>query len=1566
MCDKSIEKNQSRTLAITSSTDQAKLERGQTDLWGAIRTLVKSWQKAPPIKPVSREKNLPLSFAQQRLWLLDQLQPSSSVYNIPKAVQISGYLDKDALKKTLDTIVARHESLHTIFVSIEGKPAQVIAKRPPVKMLIIDLSQRLDADREAEAQCLLKKEIQRPFNLSSDLMLRAMLLQLGDQEHILLLVMHHIASDGWSIGILFREFMTLYEVFASGGSPSLASLPIQYADFAVWQRQWLQGEVLEKQLAYWKQQLSGELPVLELPTDYSRPALQSFRGARQGVVLSKALTESLKELSYQEGVTLFMTLLAAFKTLLHRYTGQHDIIVGSPIAGRNQLDIKELIGFFVNTLVLRTDLSGDPSFRELLKRVREVSLDAYAYQELPFEKLVEELRPERDVSRNPLFQVMFALQNVPVQAPALSDLTLRSLEIDRGTTQFDLTLFMFESEEEINGTIVYSTDLFDFATINRMLGHLETLLESIVTNPDQRLSDLSLLKAAEQHQLLVEWNDTLTDYPKDLCIHQLFEIQVQQTPDAIAVIFEKEKLTYQDLNYRANQLAHYLVKCGVGPEVLVGICMERSVEMVIGLLGILKAGGAYVPLDPTYPPDRLDFMLNDAEMSVLLTQQRLLTALPEHQIQVVCLDNNWASIAQERKENPTSGVTKDNLAYVIYTSGSTGRPKGVMNTHYGINNRLLWMQDAYQLTAADRVLQKTPFSFDVSVWEFFWPLLVGARLVVAKPEGHKDSVYLAKLICEQRITTLHFVPPMLQIFLEAEDLEVCGSLKRVFCSGEALSFELQERFFSCLNAELHNLYGPTEAAVDVTFWDCRRKIHQGIVPIGRPIANTQIYILDRYLQPVPIGVPGELHISGVGLARGYLNQPVLTAEKFVPNPFSEGLDTRLYKTGDLARYLPDGNIEFLGRLDHQVKIRGFRIELGEIEAVLNQHSAVQETVILAQEVDSADKDLIAYLVLHEECSPTINDLRDFLKQKLPEYMTPRFFVFLDVLPLTPNGKVDRRALPVPSSDRPELEENFVEPQTPTEEVLAGIWAEVLAVDQIGSRDNFFDLGGHSLLATQLISRVRDLFQVELPLRSLFEAPTVAGLSEAIQAIHLTKHGLQVLPIESVARNNDLPLSFEQERLWTIDRVWQNSLAYNTPIFFRLKGRLDVTALQHSLNEIIQRHEILRTTFENQEGKLVQVIAPTLKVAVPVVDLREIPETKRESEASRLASEESKRAFDLAKGPSLRMNLLRLYEEEHVVLLTMHHIISDGWSIGVLMREIAALYAAFSTGKPSPLPKLFVQYADFAVWQRQRLQGKTLENQLLYWKQLLSDDFPVLELPTKLQRTNVPDFRGRKQSLFLDACLSKALKKLSHREGVTLFMTLLAAFKVLLHHYTGQSDIVLGSHTSGRDRPEIEGLIGLFINTIALRTDLSGNPSFRSLIVQVRKVCLEANAHQIPLKLIEELQQTLNPKRAELCPRPYRVSIDVANTSGKDKIKLPGLTVEPFSSSGNIWLQSDLSLRAQVGSERIHLDLLYQTSLFDDDTIARMLEKFQILLEGIVSNPENQISDLLSMVRQEQP
>ncbi|MCL6753065.1 amino acid adenylation domain-containing protein [Nostoc sp. CCCryo 231-06] len=1514
---------------------------------------VDSGVEATNIERIGRSPQLPLSFAQQRLWFLAQLKPDSPLYSTPGAVRLQGKLNVEALQQSFNEIISRHEALRTNFQTTQGQAIAVISEEKPLMFSIFDISELSSDQQKAEIKQQTAQEEQQPFDLSSDYLLRVKLLRINTQEHILILTMHHIVSDGWSIGVLVQELATLYQAFCNEQPSPLSELPIQYVDFAAWQRQWLQGEVLETQISYWRKHLENAPKVLELPTDHPRPPIQTFRGATYSFELSEELSVAVNKLSQQQGSTLFMTLLAAFQTLLWRYTEQEDIVVGSPIANRNRAEIEGLIGFFVNTLVLRTNLAGNPSFQELLKRVREVALGAYAHQDLPFELLVEQLQPQRDLSHTPLFQVMFVLQNAPISALEFPGLTLSRLESSSDSAKFDLTLFMTEIESGLVGSLEYNTDLFEENTICRMAGHLQILLEAIVANPQQRLSELGLLSESERHQLLVEWNNTEVEYLQKQCIHELFEAQVERTPDAVAVIFESEQLTYCELNTKANQLAHYLGSLGVKPEVLVGICVERSLSMIIGLLAILKAGGAYVPLDPSYPQERLAYMLEDSQPGVLLTQQYLLKSLPNHKAQVICIDGDWKQIANESTANPVSNITCDNLAYVIYTSGSTGKPKGAMNTHSGICNRLLWMQDIYQLTSADAVLQKTPFSFDVSVWEFFWTLMTGARLVVAQPEGHRDTKYLVNLILQQQITTLHFVPSMLQVFIEAEGLEKCQSLVRVIASGEALTAQLQKRFFNRLDTQLHNLYGPTEAAVDVTFWQCQKDsvTNQNTVSIGQPIANIHIYLLDKYLNPIPMGVTGEVYISGVGLGRGYLNRPDLTAEKFIPNPFSKQTE-RLYKTGDKGRYLSNGEIEYIGRIDHQVKVRGFRIELGEIEAIISQYPVVRETVVIVSEESVNSKRLVAYVVPQNEQRLAISEVRCFLESKLPNYMVPSAFVTLEALPLTPNGKIDRKALPVPDLTQISSS-NIVPPCTPIENLLAGIWAEVLGLDKVGINNNFFELGGHSLIATRVISQIRQVFQVELPLHYLFEKPTIAGLAKEIEKAIKVDSGIESTKIERIGRSPQLPLSFAQQRLWFLAQLEADSPFYNIPAAVRLQGELNFKALQQSFDEIISRHEALRTNFQSVEGQAVAVIKETKPLVIPLLDLSELTSEQQELEIRQQASQEAQQPFDISSDHLLRVKLLRLGEQEHIVLLTMHHIVSDGWSTGVLVQELATLYPAFFSGQASPLPELPIQYVDFAAWQRQWLQGEVLETQLSYWLKQLENAPKVLELPTDHPRPAIQTFRGATYSFELSKELSASLNKLSQQQGSTLFITLLAAFQTLLWRYTGQEDIVVGSPIANRNRAEIEGLIGFFVNTLVLRTNLAGNPSFEELLKRVRQLALGAYAHQdLPFELLVE---QLQPQR-DLSHTPLFQVMFVLQNAPMSALELPGLTLSPLESDSNT-SKFDLTLYMSETESELVGNLEYNTDLFKEISIHRMVENLQTLLFGIVANPKQCLSEL---------
>jgi amino acid adenylation domain-containing protein len=1975
-----------------------------------------------------------LSPMQQGLLFHTLYAPESGMYFEQYSWTVQGDFNALAFKQAWQQVIDRHPILRTAFFWQDlEKPYQVVYRQ--AELIWEEQDWRHSRELQAERlEMFLQADRDRDFDLSQAPLMRLALIRLANDAYQVVWSHHHILLDGWSGPLVFKEVYAFYQAFCQGQDLHLER-PRPFREYITW----LQQQDLSKAEAFWRKTLQGFTAPTPLGLDrmHNQASLEKNENEQQ-IKLSQAVSAALEALARQHRLTINTLVQGAWAILLSRYSGEQDVIFGAISSGRptDLVGVESIVGMFVNTLPMRVYVNPEAELLPWLNRFQAQQAEMRQYEYSP---LVKIQRWSEIPANVPLFESIVTLENYPVEPEQWEE--NRNLKIDNlrifEKTNYPLTI-MAGTGAELSIRILCDRSRFDTATITRMLGHFQTLLESIAANPNQHLGDLPILTEAERYQLLVEWNDIQVQDNLETrliaslqSIHQLFEQQVQKTPNAVAVIFDNQQLTYAELNNRANQLAHHLQKLGVKPEALVGICMERSLQMVVGLLGILKAGGAYVPLDPKYPQERLAFMLEDTQASILLTQQQLIESLPKHNAKVVCLDTDWQLIAQQNSENPLTQITADNLAYIIYTSGSTGKPKGVAIAHYNTVALIDWAKTVFTPADLAGVLASTSICFDLSVFELFVPLSCGGTVILAE-----NALYLPILPAAERVTLINTVPSAIAALLR--DNAIPASVRTVNLAGEPLPNNLVQQLYQLHIQQVFNLYGPSEDTTYSTYALIERG-SQGTPPIGHPIANTQVYVLDKSLQPVPIGVAGELYIGGAGLARGYLNRPELTAEKFIANPFKKNLTPqppslvgkgghdsppllgeglgerfRLYKTGDLVRYLPDGNLEFLGRIDHQVKIRGFRIELGEIEAVLAKHPAVEQTVVLAQQDDLNTHRLVAYLTtkqppqtsdklpqtqwhseqvsewetvfektyhqnsniqedtlnisgwnssytglpipaeemrmwvndtvqqilalkpsrvleigcgsglllfpiaphcshylgtdfsqsaldyirqqlttqnlsqvtldrrmadnfegieagafdaviinsviqyfpstdyllrvlegainavkpggyifvgdvrslpllevfhasvqLHqapsnlsitelrqriqkrlqqeqelivdpefftalkqefpkishiqiqpkpgkyqneltkfrydvvlqvgakvdylqdftwltwqkekptldkvrqllEETKPEIlgikgipnarlvsemktlellaeNDggetvaelrkllqesnteygiepeeilalgqdlsycihlnysgnhydavfvqktlaspnktpafletsskvkpwgnyannplqgkltrelvpqLRDYLQEKLPEYMVPSNFIVLEEFPLNQNGKIDRRSLITLSKIRPELEKTFVAPRTPIEQAVADIYAQILNLQQVGCSDNFFELGGHSLLATQVTSRLRETFQVELPLRTLFESPTVAELAEVISTTQQAKQSLDSSSIAPVSRNQPLPLSFAQQRLWFLDNLEPGSPDYNIPAPVRLVGQLDVAALEQSFNEIVRRHEILRTRFV-MEGQAIQEIAPTMKVTFPVIDLQAFPEADREVKIQQLIAQEALKPFDLTQAPLFRIQLLQLGEEEHILVLVLHHIIFDLWSIGVLLQEVTELYKAFTTGEVDPseipptplnkggylpptpflrgspqaggseamgdqalsgrrylLPELPIQYADFAVWQRQYLQGEVLEKHLSYWKQQLGGNLPVLELPSDRSRSTVQSNRGAIHYFAFPKDLSDAIQAFSQREGATLFMTLSAAFKTLLYALTGQQDILIGSPIANRDRVELEPLIGFFVNTLVLRTDLSGNPSFRELLARVREVTLGAYAHQdLPF---EKLVEALQPNRKQSEFPLFKVWFALENAPIPD-VKLPKLTLSPVDFYSSI-ARYDLRLGLTETNAGLKGSLEYKAELFDATTIARVVRHLEAILRQAVAQPDIRLEQLACAIAQ---
>nr|AYN44369.1 nonribosomal peptide synthetase [Cloning vector H69C977B_s26] len=1483
------------------------------------------------IEPAPEGAAIPLSFSQERLWFLDQLYPGTTAYNLPMALRLTGTLDVSAFQESLSDIVRRHPVLGMRFVERDGRVWQEPRANQDVPFEQVTLG---ETSPEA-LRLLIAEEAARPFDLTNGPLFRAKLFCLDEAAHVVVATMHHTVGDGWSISVLVRELSQLYAGRVSGQPVTLPELPVDYRDFAYQQRRHLQGEVLEQRLDHWRKTLHGAPSALDLPMDRPRPPRTSMRGATERIALGKALSEAIEALSLRTGGTSFMVLMGGFAAYLARITGQDDIVIGTPVANRDRAELESLIGFFVGTLPLRIDLSANPTFEELVARVRASALDAYAYQDVPLEKIVEALGVERNLSHAPLFQVMLMLQNTPEGHLSLPGLALEPIDLEIESAKFDLTLSFEPTREGLAGVIEYSTDLFDADRIERMVAHLQVLFADAVAHPEKRLSELALLPEQERGVVAAFTQGRLVAPTRHVPAHRFVEEHAERTPDAIALELGQERLTYGELNRRANRAAHQLIAMGAGPEMLVALAVPRSFEMLIGLLAIWKAGAAYVPLDLSYPKDRLDGILEDSGAALMVSTHAAEQKWRAPQVRTLWLDEP-ADAAPTG--NPDSGVRMENAAYVIYTSGSTGRPKGVILEHRGLANVIEMQRHELGADAGCVMLQFSSISFDVSVWEIVMALTNGGRLVVAPADTLLAGDELAKVLLAHGVT--HMVLPPTSYAALPTDREY-PALRMLTSAGEALPPEVVHTW-ARPGVLFVNAYGPTEVSIISTLGHCRQD-DPGAPPIGRPALNLEGYALDRHGALLPIGVPGELHIGGVGVARGYLNREELTREKFIPHPFKP--DARLYRSGDLVRWRKDGNLEYLGRIDHQVKLRGYRIELGEIEAVLASYPGVAKAVanVHSAGAQGGVKALIAYVVSTQPVD--VHALREYARKKLPEFMVPAQFIHLEELPLSSSGKVDKRRLPPPRFEASASETRFVPPRTPTEQTLASLWESLLERRPIGAEDNFFDLGGHSLLAAQVMSRVRRTFGVDVPLSAIFEQPTLTALAAVIAAKEAAP---QLPPLVRLTSPGDRPLSFAQERLRFLAELEGQSAAYNIPFAFTLRGSLDEAALRRSLQRVLERHEVLRTNFPLVDGLPVARVADAV-LTLTTEDLRHAGAVSLDQ---RLA-EESARPFALDVGPVVRVHLFKRADDEHVLLVAMHHIVSDGWSFGVMMREFSAFYAAEVRGEPLALPDLPIQYTDYAAWQRSWLDGQAREHQLGHWRKALAGAPAVLDLPTDRPRPAVRSHRGATEPLALAPDVAQALTSLCREQGVTAYMALLAAFGAYLGRVSGQDDVVIGSPFAGRRIAETEPLIGFFVNSLPLRIDLGGEPTFLELLQRVRRQVLDAHEHQdVPF---EKLVEVLKPERVLGTSPLFQVMLAYQQTHTA-KMALPGLEVTPVAIPSGA-AKFDLTLTLSETAQGFEGVLEYDRDLFDAWRIQAMVRQLTGFITRLAAEPRSKVVDV---------
>jgi amino acid adenylation domain-containing protein len=1554
---------------VASRVQRARgVELSLADVFGAptvagmaarIDTLLAAGARAAParIRRLPRGAPLALSHQQERVWMAQQEDPCAPMYNVTGALRVRGLRDLGAARRGLAEVVRRHEILRTAYRVQDGVPVQVPLEGVRVPLPVADLTGLAPAAREAQVHRLAALEASRPMRLEEGEVLRAHLLRTGDEDWVLLATVHHIAIDVWSWDVLYREWELLYGAFSRGEPSPLPELTAQYADWAGWQRERLTDEEMARQLDYWREHLRGAPAVLHLPADRPRARERRHAGRRLPVRLAPGARRHIEALGVREGVTVYMVLLAALQALLHRYSGQDDLVVGTLESNRTPPEAEALIGYFLNTFPVRSRPAPGATFRDLLRGARDATLAAHRNADLPMERLLEALRPERVPGYHPLFQVLFTIA-LPVrlgprdEAAGLHAGSLHgageSVIVDAGTSKWDLTLVMAVHGDDVSGALQYDSDLFDAATVERMALHYARIVEAMVEDPDRRLRDLPLLSGDELRDALHASRGPLAELPREGGIHHLFQAQARRAPEAVALVHGTERVTYGELDGQANRLANHLRARGVGPEVRVAVFLERGPAAVLAMLAILGAGGAYVPLDASYPAGRLAYMLEDCGARLVVTESRLLDRLPAVEVERVVLDDDAPRIGAHSATPPDVEVTPDNLVYVFYTSGSTGRPKGVLTPHQGVMSYFAFLAAEYGIGPADTVLQLASLSFDASIRDTLGPLSAGARLVLPSAEEAADPARLLHLARAHGVTAMmSAVPSSLRAMLRAAGDPLPPALRLLLTSGEPLPVDDCRRARAVFGGQVRivNQWGVTERTMSSTFHSVEPDERGPLAPIGRPGLNTRVYVLDEALHPVPAGVAGEAYIATPGVARGYGGRPALTAERFLPDPFSDEAGGRMYRAGDRVRRRADGVLEYLGRADQQVKVQGVRVEPGEVEAALRTHPAVDAAAVAAWEDGAGEHRLAAYVVAADGVADAA--LRAHLAGLLPPALIPARFVRLEALPLLPNGKLDRRALPAPDGEEGERG-GYVAPRTPVEALLSAVWAEVLGAERVGADDDFFALGGHSLLAMRVGARVREALGVDLPVRALFEDGTVARLAARIDALRADP----APPLVPLPRDRPLPLSPGQERLWLLHRLDPGDTSYVMPFPIRLLGPLDVRALERSVAEVVRRHEVLRTRVAVVDGEPVQVAAPAGDLPIARVDLSRLAPGDRERELVRLVEAEAARPFDLAAAPPLRLFLARLGPAAHAPILMLHHFASDAWSMRVLVHEISVLYGAFTAGRPSPLPALPVQYADYAAWQRARMTEERVAADLAWWRERLRGARPVA-LPGDFAPPAHPTGAAGVCTRDISDEVARGLDALARAERSTPFMVMLAAFAVLLLRHGGHDDVVIGSPAANRGHPATQGLIGFFVSMMPLRLRLAGNPTFRSLVRQAREATSGALEHaEFPF---ERLAHEMGVERRSGRPALLQVTLDV-ETQFRRGLQIPGVTLQRVE-FGIRRAKFDLELKVQPEEQGRCLMMVYAAERMAPSTVERMLEDLCALVAHAAADPDTRVLDL---------